>query len=207
MTRVALLRPRGVLAVTLVCFAALAGGAALAGVLPADEAVRDALLDLASPPVVTALRVVNAAGDWRALLPGTVMLLVVFPRARARWWLWLGLMLIAATGPDVVKAVVGRPRPGAASYGFPSGHATAAAAYFGALVYLAGSLRPPAPTLIRAASVVMIVLVAVARVVLRAHWPSDALGGIALGLALASATALLAASSFSEGPARAPRGS
>ena len=38
----------------------------------------------------------------------------------------------------------------------------------------------------------MIVLVAVARVILRAHWPSDALGGIALGLALASAAALLA---------------
>ena len=193
MTRVALLHPRGVLLVTLTCFAALAAGAALAGVLPADEAVRDALVEVASPSIVTGLRVVNAAGDWRALAPGTALLLLVFPQARARWWLWLGLMLIAATGPDVVKAVVGRPRPGAVSYGFPSGHATAAAAYFGALMYLAGALRPPAPALIRAASVVMIVLVAIARVVLRAHWPSDALGGIAMGLALASATALIAA--------------
>jgi len=39
---------------------------------------------------------------------------------------------------------------------------------------------------------VVIVLVAAARVMLRAHWPSDALGGIALGLTLASAAALLA---------------
>jgi membrane-associated phospholipid phosphatase len=39
----------------------------------------------------------------------------------------------------------------------------------------------------------MIVLVALARVVLRAHWPSDSLGGIALGLALASAAAAIAA--------------
>jgi membrane-associated phospholipid phosphatase len=37
-----------------------------------------------------------------------------------------------------------------------------------------------------------IVLVGMARVILRAHWPSDALGGIALGLALAAAAALIA---------------
>src|SRR5919204_259468 len=36
-------------------------------------------------------------------------------------------------------------------------------------------------------------LVALARVILGAHWPSDALAGLALGLALASAAALLAA--------------
>ena len=44
----------------------------------------------------------------------------------------------------------------------------------------------------RTAALVIIVLVAAARVMLRAHWPSDALGGIALGLALASVAALLA---------------
>jgi len=36
------------------------------------------------------------------------------------------------------------------------------------------------------------VLVAVARVILRAHWPMDALAGIALGLTFASLAALLA---------------
>jgi undecaprenyl-diphosphatase len=105
----------------------------------------------------------------------------------------------------VVKTLIGRPRPAAASYGFPSGHATAAAAYFGALLYLAGALRPSAATLIRIGAVVMIALVAIARVVLGAHWPSDAIGGVALGLALASATAIL--SSSSEARARARRGS
>ena len=76
--------------------------------------------------------------------------------------------------------------------GFPSGHATAAAAFFGAVFYLAESLRPPARRLVRVAALVIIVLVATARVMLRAHWPSDALAGIALGLALASGAALAA---------------
>jgi membrane-associated phospholipid phosphatase len=38
----------------------------------------------------------------------------------------------------------------------------------------------------------MILLVGLARVLLRAHWPSDVLGGIALGLVLASIASLIA---------------
>jgi len=76
--------------------------------------------------------------------------------------------------------------------GFPSGHATAAAAFFGALIYLAAALPPRARVAVRAASVVLIVLVCVARIILRAHWPVDTLAGAALGLALASLASLLA---------------
>jgi membrane-associated phospholipid phosphatase len=46
--------------------------------------------------------------------------------------------------------------------------------------------------LVRVGAVLTIVLVALARVILRAHWPADAIAGIGLGLALASAAALLA---------------
>ena len=90
--------------------------------------------------------------------------------------------------------------------GFPSGHATAAAAFFGAVIYLAGSLRPPVRLAVRAASVVLIVLVALARVILRAHWPSDVLAGIALGLALAAAAGLLASREPAGACASSPSG-
>jgi undecaprenyl-diphosphatase len=191
---------------------ALAAAAVLIGVFPADVAIRDAILALASPPVIAVMRVVNAAGDWRLLVPGTVLLLVVFERARRRWWLLLGLMLLAAASADIVKAVVGRPRPEAVSFGFPSGHATAASAFFGTAISLAGSLSPRRRTLVRVVSGLIIVLVGVARVMLRAHWPSDVLGGIALGLAIAATAALIASSratvsSSSADRARAPRGS
>ena len=182
-----------VLLVTLGCFAALATAAALAGALPADAWIRETLLALASRPVLAVMRVLNAAGDYRLLVPGTLLLLFVFPRARARWPIWVALMIVAATVPDGLKVLVGRPRPDDVSMGFPSGHATAAAAYFGALIYLAGSLRPPARALLRAFAVVAMIGVGIARVMLRAHWPSDVVGGFAFGLALASAAALLAA--------------
>jgi len=100
---------------------------------------------------------------------------------------------------NVLKYSFDRPRPELVAHAarvftssFPSGHATAAAAYFGALIYVAGALRPSARALVRTLAGLAIVLVALSRVMLRAHWPSDVLGGIALGLALASAAALLA---------------
>lgn len=188
----ALARPRGLLLVASSCFLALALAVLFFGILPADATARDALLALASPPMVAVMRVVNAMGDWRGLVPGTLLLFVIFPRARDRWWIWLALMIAAPVAEGAVKFVVGRHRPGELSMGFPSGHATAAAAFFGAVMFLAGSLPNPARTWVRVAAAAGIVLVGMARVILRAHWPSDALGGIALGLALAAAACLIA---------------
>jgi membrane-associated phospholipid phosphatase len=184
------LHPRDVLAVTGALFAALALFATLAGLLPAEASIREALLSIAFPAVISAMRIVNAAGDWRVLVPGTLLLLAL-PRARARWWLWLLLIVAGALLPDALKPLVGRTRPDAASFGFPSGHATAAATFFGTVAYLAGSLPSPACQFARLVALVVILLVGTARIVLRAHWPSDVLGGIALGLALVSTAALI----------------
>jgi len=173
------------------CFLALALAVSLVDPFPGDAAARLWLLGYGSPAVVEVARVVNYLGSWRVLLPATLLLLVAFPAARARWWLWVGLMLAAPAAEGLLKLVIGRARPEEASMGFPSGHATAAAAFFGAVIYLAGSLRPPLRVAVRAASVVLIVLVALARIILRAHWPVDTLAGIALGVLFASLATLL----------------
>ncbi len=176
------------------CFLTLTLVVLLVDPFPGDAAARRWVLGYASPAVVSVAHVVNYLGNWRVLLPGTLLLLLVFPRARRRWWLWLGLMAVAPISEWLLKIAVGRARPEEASMGFPSGHATAAAAFFGAVIYLAEPLRPPVRAAVRAASVVLIVLVALARVVVRAHWPVDTLAGIALGLSLASIAAILGAS-------------
>jgi undecaprenyl-diphosphatase len=174
------------------CLAALTVAVVLAGALPADAAARDGLLALASPAVVALMRKVTYLGHAWFLVPALLLTFSVFPEARARWWIWVGMMLLAPAAESALKPLIGRPRPFDASFGYPSGHATAAAAFFGALIYLAGSLPPRLRTVVRAAAAAAVVLVALSRVMLRAHWPSDVLGGIALGLALASAAALLA---------------
>ena len=192
MTATGRFHPRSVLTVAGACFLALTVTIALLGSIPADVSVRQGLLALASPAVVGAMRVVNRAGDWRVLLPGTLLLFVVFRRARQTWWLWVTLMVLAPTLEWVVKHLVGRTRPESLALSFPSGHSTAAAAFFGAVMYLADALPPRLCAWVRALAMVMILLVGMARVILRAHWPSDVLAGIALGLALAAAAGLLA---------------
>lgn len=187
-----ILHPRGMLLLTAGCFVAVAAAVVLAAAHPADAAARDSLLGLASPLVVAIMRIITQMGHAWFLAPATLVMLWGLPEARARWWIWVGLMLLAPIAEASLKVLIGRPRPFDPSFGFPSGHATAAAAFFGAVIYLAGSLRPPGPTIVRALAVLAIVLVGLSRVMLRAHWPSDVVGGIALGLALASAAALLA---------------
>jgi membrane-associated phospholipid phosphatase len=199
--------PRGVLVVAGIAFVILALAAVLVGTAGADTAIRNRLLLVASPAVVGVMRIVNVAGDWKFLFPATLILFAVFDRARRTWWVWIALMVAAPLAEGLLKIAVGRPRPEGPAYGFPSGHATAAAAYFGAWLYLAESLRPRVRATVRVLAIAMMLGVGVARVMLRAHWPSDVLGGLALGLALASAATVIAASSSSAAGGRAPRGS
>jgi membrane-associated phospholipid phosphatase len=193
MTPAWVLHPRGVLTVAAACFVTLTAAVIGLGALPADAALRDALLSLATPTVVATMRLVNRAGDWRLLAPGMLLLFVVFRRARERWWLWAAVMALAPTLEWALKHLIRRHRPEDVSLGFPSGHSTAAAAFFGIVILMAGALPPRACTAVRALALVMIALVGMARVILRAHWPSDVLAGIALGLALAAAAGLVAA--------------
>jgi membrane-associated phospholipid phosphatase len=185
------LHPRAALTVLGAFFVALGAAVAMIGVLPADAAVREALLGWATPAVIGLMRIVNYGGDWRVLFPATLLLLVLFRRARERWWLWIVLMIAAPAAEGLLKIAIGRARPESVAFGFPSGHATAAAAFFGAVLYLAGSLPPASRRAVRALAVACIVLVGLARIILRAHWPSDVLGGITLGLGLATIAALL----------------
>jgi len=186
--------PHGVLVVALTTLVVLALAAVLVGTIGADLMIRSRVLAVASPGVVAVMRVVNVIGDWRFLLPASLLLLAVFDHARRTWWVWIALMVAAPLAEGILKITVGRPRPEAASYGFPSGHATAVAAYFGAVLYLSESLRPGTRRAVRVLAVVTMLLVGVARIMLRAHWPSDVLGGYALGLALASAATVVASS-------------
>ncbi|PYM95284.1 MAG: hypothetical protein DME04_05340, partial [Candidatus Rokuibacteriota bacterium] len=127
---------RRTLVAALACFGALTMAVVALGALPGEAALREALLALAPPVVVKVLGIINYAGSWKLLLPATLLLFVAFARARERWWVWIGLMLAAPAAEGLLKVVIGRARPEEASMGFPSGHATAAAAFFGAVIYL-----------------------------------------------------------------------
>jgi undecaprenyl-diphosphatase len=106
--------------------------------------------------------------------------------------IWLVGALVVYLSDRVVKLLVDRPRPAGhlvevsektASSSFPSGHATAAVLVYGFIFYLAGLLIPARllRLLVQALCLIIIVLTALQRVYVGAHWPSDVVGGLLFG--------------------------
>jgi undecaprenyl-diphosphatase len=130
--------------------------------------------------------VVVMLGDWRQV-----------SRASAAAWFEIAtfaavlFVVVAATGltTDIIKPIVGRFRPdyvehgafafaplslgGYANYSFPSGHATTMAAVAVMAVIVPGVVTLPI--------VVAAGLVAVSRVIVAVHFPSDVVGGALIG--------------------------
>lgn len=175
----------------LALFLVLSAGAAL-GTLPGDLAVRALVRAHLGTEAGPLFHGVNLGGTWLVLLPATALLFALSPHARRRWWLWCAVLVIAPNIENGWKVLVGRTRPMGPAFGFPSGHATAAAAYVVTALYLLGRTPLGRGGRVAVGAVVVVVLgvgVGAARLALDAHWVSDVVGGWALGAACATGAA------------------
>lgn len=152
-----------------------------------DEAVAEAMGQppwTSLLPLAAALFYLGSSFAWG----GLVLLLA----ARGRWGLALPLAAALLATEALVfglKEAVARPRPGGAlfagsDFAFPSGHAARAAAALG----LAWGLGLPRAW--KLAALAFALLMALARLVARAHWLSDVLASLALGALLGSLVGL-----------------
>jgi len=121
---------------------------------------------------------------------GIVLTLLVRHQARRAGLVVLVLAAVTA-GSEAVKELVARPRPPGFDtsipgvvYSYPSGHVLEAVTIFGMISILLWRSRLPASVriVIPVVSAAFVVLVAVARVAINAHYPSDVLAGLAGGL-------------------------
>ncbi|GAB6042095.1 bifunctional DedA family/phosphatase PAP2 family protein [Endothiovibrio diazotrophicus] len=168
-------------------------GAVAAGPLGWDEALFDALQGLRTPAADRLMVAFTQLTDGVALTLFAA-LVAGWLAWRRQWPLfahWLAALAFALAAPSLLKPLLAIPRPeliaGLEAYAFPSGHANRAAALYGFLaVAVARGLRLPWRWLPYSVATVVAVAVAFSRVYLGAHWPSDVLGGLALGLAWAA---------------------
>ncbi len=176
---------------TLGAFLGLSVAASSAGLLPGDLALRHELLEQANQLATWPPRLVDNAGTWRVLLPGSALLFLLSRAARRHWWLWCAILIGSSLIEHAFKFLVGRPRPSGFALGFPSGHATAAATFAVVVVYIASRERLGRSTRLGVQALVLAMMLAVgwARIVLHAHWPTDVLGGFFLGAGCAAAGA------------------
>jgi membrane-associated phospholipid phosphatase len=141
--------------------------------------------------VMKAISVLGGPASMTILALGLGLLLA------GAWRSWTPLLVLAVTAAGsvgltaVFKAVLGRARPplaqavvAADGFGFPSGHAAAAAAVCGVAAWLC-SVRIQSwrgRIAVWTVATILAALVGISRVYLGVHWTSDVLGGWAFGI-------------------------
>jgi undecaprenyl-diphosphatase len=156
-----------------------------------DRPVLHFLVSIRSPFLTDLMRYLTFFGSTPIVI-ATLLAAVVVARRKTlgfRWPAFLALTLLGSSALDnLIKFLVNRPRPTfhplAHAFGssFPSGHSTAAAGLFFSLAYLATRHRARGPSLlIWCGAGIAALVVGTSRVYLGVHWPTDVLGGLALG--------------------------
>lgn len=162
--------------------------------------------DHRTPALNDAMRAITTLGGsaFVAVVLAVATVVAYIRTREPRWAAFFTATTIGAIAlPHIVKVLVARPRPDfdplieVGGYAFPSGHATAAAAMCCALAfYTASGMSWKARVWIWTAAGAIAFIVGLTRVYLGVHWPTDVIGGLALGafwtLVTGTATSLLA---------------
>lgn len=171
-----------------IAFLAVALGVITGAVQSLDESIMFAIEDVRSPFLNTVMRTVTWAGSYAAAIVAVVLAFLLW---HVRGWRDSALRLTVAVGGAtaynaLLKLLFARPRPEVIpamatpeTFSFPSGHTTIAVAIYGSLTVML--LRRDQRTV----PVVLVLLtgfIALSRIYLGVHYPSDVLGALFLGI-------------------------
>jgi undecaprenyl-diphosphatase len=159
-------------------------------VIPFDQPLFDAASGLGQ--YMLAWRDLSDAANIPLIVVGVaIVAFLFFTRQRAEAGLVIVVLAAITAGSEAVKLLVARPRPpgftndaAGVVYSYPSGHVLEALTIFGIIAVLLW--RSSLPTIIRVVVpilfAVFVALVAVARVAVGAHYPSDVLASLLAGI-------------------------
>lgn len=164
-----------------------------------DLAVFHFLQQLRTESIDRVMIVITGMGSVGVLLPlaVTVTLWLVWRRSWHTVAYWVGVAAFGEVLVQLLKFTLGRRRPldlytGFELFSFPSGHAVVTTVMLGFLAFLLSRRQAMQTRLIVAALAgLYVALVAFSRLYLGAHWMSDVLGGISLGVAWVAMLAMV----------------
>ncbi len=157
-----------------------------------DPGVLRFFVDHRTASLTVVMRGVTWLGSTAVAIPVAVVVGALLLHRR-RDWRQVATLAAGIAGAvvfyDLMKPAVGRPRPplalhliGVSGAAFPSGHATLAVAFWGALALVLSSGRSVRTgVLLWSAAGTIALLVGLSRLYLGVHWLTDVLGGYALG--------------------------
>jgi membrane-associated phospholipid phosphatase len=165
----------------------------LHGTTPLDRSVTAAIEQFHGPVHDRAARAITVLGGHAFLLPATIVVvgILLLRGHRVSAVLFSGVVVGGWLLETVLKIVYHRARHSLwpalvteRTYSFPSGHATMATLFYGGVsaVVLHLSRRPVVRGVTLALATAAILLVAYTRVYLGAHWTTDVVAGILIGL-------------------------
>lgn len=167
-----------------------------------DLTIRAAVRSLETARLSSVMWGASYYGAPRLLLPLSLAAAALF--LLRGWRRGAGLVLVTLAGAALLdvglKELFARTRPQAffdfyptpESFSFPSGHSLFAVCFFGGIaVLLSHRLQGRfAQALVWAVAVVAILLIGVSRVYLGVHYPTDVIGGFAVGIVWVASVAL-----------------
>lgn len=177
------------------CFALLARDVSLTTITAKsfDGVVGGFLYGLRSARRTRAMELVTFFGDARFVIPATAAVAVglLLARRRVSSLLFLGTVAGGFALNSALKIVFSRARPQLwpslvkeTTYAFPSGHAAMSTVFFGGLAAVIFHLSRRRLHRVAAIAVgsVFVLGVATSRIYLGAHWATDTIAGVLLGL-------------------------
>ena len=164
-----------------------------------DQAILVWLHSHTSTSLAYAADIVTISGSWMTLLPLSVIsvaLLVALQRRQEA--LYLAATVIGGELLSyVMKLAVGRARPALWEHdwywgaSFPSGHTLMTTCFAMAAAVCVSRLWPQSRLAAFAAAAIWVLLVAISRMVLGVHWPTDVAAAVCIGVVIASVLQVL----------------
>src|SRR6478735_998068 len=157
---------------------------------PLDRAIYEAVYVGNSPALVPIARVFTALGEPTVLIAASfVVALGLWLRGHRHLPLvFIAITMFGRAISELQKYWIARPRPDLETHlvvvktsSFPSGHANSSMVFFLTLALALTADTPWQRTAVIGA-IGLSILVGVSRVMLGVHWPSDVVGGWALGM-------------------------
>jgi undecaprenyl-diphosphatase len=165
----------------------------LHGAGPVDRAVTMAVFRLHSPALDLVMTNLTQLGNFRFLIPASILVSILFAMQhhRVSAILFLGSVLGGFGLESLMKIAFRRDRPDLwpalvteKTFSFPSGHATMGTLFFGtcaAVVFHSTRRRGPRVAAIAGAALLSLAI-SFSRIYLGAHWLTDVCAGMLLGL-------------------------
>jgi undecaprenyl-diphosphatase len=138
------------------------------------------------------MKTITLMGSWYFLLPAYLILILWYQVFRKRRSVSLDILAIGITSTVVmftIKEIFKRQRPlepllhAVPGFSFPSGHSFSSFTFFGLLVYIIADSKTislPIKILGSFLCLLLAATIAISRVYLKVHYPSDVIGGFLL---------------------------